>query len=124
MIENEIAFYFTSPVAGKVKEIRRGAKRAITDVIIEVSKKNAYVDFGSGDPKSMDREGVVEKLIESGLWVNFIERPFGIVPDRSAQPDAIYISTFDTAPLALIIIRFLRGKGRKERLTSKKVLMP
>ena len=25
-------------------------------------------------PKSMDRESVVEKLIESGLWVNFIRK--------------------------------------------------
>ena len=40
MIENEIVFLHLS-VAGKVKEIRRGAKRAITDVIIEVSSEIA-----------------------------------------------------------------------------------
>ena len=89
------SFFFTSPVAGKVKEIRRGAKRAITDVIIEVSKRNSYVDFGSGDPKAMDRDAVAEKLIESGLWVNFIERPFGIIPDKILIY-TIYVSTFDT----------------------------
>ncbi|HCE84732.1 MAG TPA: NADH:ubiquinone reductase (Na(+)-transporting) subunit A [Bacteroidetes bacterium] len=116
------SFFFTSPVAGKVKEIRRGAKRAITDVIIEVSKRNSYVDFGSGNPKSMDREGVVEKLIESGLWVNFIERPFGIVPNRSTQPDAIYISTFDTAPLAPDYNQILAWQGKEGRAHFQKGL--
>ena len=65
----------------------------------------------------MDHQ-VVEKLIESGLWVNFIERPFGIVPDRSAQPDAIYISTFDTAPL-LDYNQILGGEGRKGSLPKR-----
>ena len=114
------SFFFTSPVAGKVKEIRRGAKRAITDVIIEVSKRNSYVDFGSGDPKAMDRDAVAEKLIESGLWVNFIERPFGIIPDKDTHPDAIYVSTFDTAPLAPDYNQILAWHGKEGKSLFQK----
>ena len=92
------------------------------DVIIEVSKKTLTWTLVVGIRKSLDREGVVEKLIESGLWVNFIERPFGIVPDHSAQPDAIYISTFDTAPLAPDYNQILAWQGKEGRAHFQKGL--
>ncbi len=37
---------FTSPVSGKIREIRRGAKRVLLEVSIEVSPEQEYIDFG------------------------------------------------------------------------------
>jgi Na+-transporting NADH:ubiquinone oxidoreductase subunit A len=90
----------TSPVSGKVIEIRRGEKRRLEHIIIESDKKEQYVDYGSGDPESMDRLQISEKILASGLWPAIRQRPFAIIGDPEVVPDAIFISGFDTAPLA------------------------
>src|SRR5690554_3670128 len=38
---------FVSPVSGKLTEIKRGAKRVITDLVIEADAEDAYRDFGT-----------------------------------------------------------------------------
>ena len=93
--------FFTAPVSGEIVEIRRGPKRAITDVIILADAKNESLPFGKKAIDSLSREDVVNQLVESGAWTNFIERPFGILADVKGSPKAIHISTFDSAPLAV-----------------------
>lgn len=39
-------------------------------------------------------------MAENGLWPLINERPFDMVPDLDTIPANIFISTFDTAPLA------------------------
>ena len=58
---------YVSPVSGVVREIIRGEKRLLTEVVIgqEGSEK---VDFGSAAPLSLTREQVKEKLLSSGMW--------------------------------------------------------
>ncbi len=91
---------FTSPVSGEVAEIRRGAKRAIDSVIIIADGKNQFKDFGSANPKNLSREDVKAKLKESGCWAFIKQRPFNIVAEPDAVPRDIFISAFDTNPLA------------------------
>ena len=93
--------FFTAPVSGEVAEIKRGAKRAITEVIIRPDKENSFKKFAQADPNDLRREKVVEQLVESGAWTLLNQRPFGVLADVDAIPKAIYISTFDTAPLAV-----------------------
>src|SRR5690554_2704462 len=45
---------FTSPVSGTLKEIKRGAKRRIMEVIIEADVQDTFRDFGKMDPLSGD----------------------------------------------------------------------
>merc|ERR1711879_257316 len=44
--------------------------------------------------------GVKEQILKSGLWPFIKKRPYGIIASPSEKPKSIYISTFDTAPLA------------------------
>lgn len=91
---------FTSPVSGKVTEIRRGAKRKMLEIRIQADGKMDHESFGSTDLKSLSREDITEKLLKSGIWVNIRQRPYSIIADPKDEPKAIYISGFDTAPLA------------------------
>ena len=84
---------FTSPISGKVKAIVRGEKRAIQQVIIENDGKNESIDFGGiNNP--------VEKLLQSGVWPMLRQRPFATIANPDDKPKHIFVSMFDTAPLA------------------------
>jgi Na+-transporting NADH:ubiquinone oxidoreductase subunit A len=91
---------YSSPVSGIVQKIVRGERRRIIEVLIEDDGKDTAETFAKGDPVSMTREQVVENMIESGLWPVIIQRPYGIVASPSDVPRDIFISGFDSAPLA------------------------
>jgi Na+-transporting NADH:ubiquinone oxidoreductase subunit A len=90
---------YVSPVSGVVREIIRGEKRVLTEVIIEQEGTEA-VDFGAADPLTLSPEEVKEKLLTSGLWPVLRQRPYHIVARPGEVPRDIFISAFDTAPLA------------------------
>ena len=87
----------TSPVSGKVKEIVRGEKRKLLAILIETDTEQEYVKF---DAKNDSAESVKKALLESGLWPWIIQRPYGIIANPGIQPKAIFVSAFETAPLA------------------------
>ena len=84
---------FTSPVSGKVKAIVRGEKRAILKIIVESDGKNESIDFSSID-------NPVDKMLCSGVWPMLRQRPFATIANPNERPKHIFISMFDTAPLA------------------------
>ena len=92
---------YASPVSGEVVEVKRGAKRAITEVIILADKEISYKAISAPDLSTVDREGLKSFFLENGVWSMFNQRPFDIVADENVVPRDIFISTFNTAPLAL-----------------------
>ncbi|MCD4698314.1 MAG: Na(+)-translocating NADH-quinone reductase subunit A [Bacteroidales bacterium] len=92
--------HFTSPVSGKITAIHRGAKRKMLEVRIESDGKMNYEDFGAEDPKSLTKEKITEKLLKSGIWAFIRQRPYSVIADPQDEPKAIFISAFDSAPLA------------------------
>lgn len=91
---------FTSPVSGTVKEIRRGPKRVLLEIVIEAGETKEYVDFGKADPNELTRDQIIEKLLKSGLWPLIRQRPYSIIARPEENPKAIFIPAFDTSPLA------------------------
>jgi Na+-transporting NADH:ubiquinone oxidoreductase subunit A len=102
---------FPSPVSGTVAEIKRGDKRVLLEVRIEPDGKNSKIDFGAADPTKLTREDITGKLLKSGLWSLIRQRPYGIIANPDQTPKAIYISAFDTAPLAPDYDFIVNGKG-------------
>lgn len=89
---------FTAPVSGEVAEIRRGDKRSIVEVVILADSQNKYRDFSKVDIKNV--AAVRERLLESGAWTFFHQRPYNVIADAEDTPRDIFISGFDNAPLA------------------------
>jgi Na+-transporting NADH:ubiquinone oxidoreductase subunit A len=91
---------FTSPVSGKVASINRGDRRRILEVELESDGKFESIEFPVADPKKTSAEQVKQTLLASGLWPFIVQRPFGVVANATVTPRDIFVSGFDTAPLA------------------------
>ncbi len=91
---------FTSPVSGVIEEISRGDKRVLEEIRIKADTTPQYEDFGKADPSKTDREAIIEKLLKSGVWPVIRQRPFSIIANPADAPKGIYVSGFDSAPLA------------------------
>lgn len=91
--KNNEKIVFTSPVSGKVKAIVRGEKRAVLQVVVESDGKNEAIDFS-------DINNPIDKMLCSGVWPMLRQRPFATTANPSDVPKHIFISMFDTAPLA------------------------
>ena len=96
----------TSPVAGRVAAIVRGERRKIEAIKIEAdgSGKVKKFDIAGGDARSV--------LLESGLWCVMRQRPYDIVPNPAVAPRDIFVTAFDSAPLAPDFTLLLKGKEK------------
>ena len=91
---------FTSPVSGHVLEIKRGEKRKILEVRLKSDNEIKYKKFNLPAPDELKRQDIIDFMLDSGLWPFIRQRPFSTIADPSQQPKAIFISAFDSAPLA------------------------
>ena len=101
---------YASPVDGKLEAIVRGAKRRIMEVVISVDGTQAERTASPVDFASMSGDDVKAKMLESGLWPFVKQRPLDVVADPSNAPKAIFVSAFDSAPLAPDFDFVLHGK--------------
>jgi Na+-transporting NADH:ubiquinone oxidoreductase subunit A len=90
---------FTSPVSGTVLSVERGDRRKMLEVVVE-RNGSEQIDFGKADPSSLTRDKIKEKLLISGLWPSIRQRPYHVIAKPGDVPKSIFISGFDTAPLA------------------------
>jgi Na+-transporting NADH:ubiquinone oxidoreductase subunit A len=97
--KNNPRVLFTSPVSGTVSAINRGEKRKLLNVAVEPDQTQVYKELKVVDAKA-SRSEIVEMLLESGLWTRIVERPYGVIANPDATPKAIFVSAFDSAPLA------------------------
>lgn len=97
---------FTSPVSGQVKAIVRGEKRRLEAVVVEAGEErhNAVYDI----PRNADEIKVL--MLRCGLWTMLRQRPFGVIANPDDTPKAIFVSAFDSAPLAPNYDFVLQGK--------------
>ena len=90
-----------SPASGIVKEIVRGEKRKLLQILIQADKKQEYVHSNAHEIcKNGTAQELKEALLTSGLWAMIKQRPYGTIADPAKEPKAIFISGFDSAPLA------------------------
>lgn len=98
--KNNPRILFTSPVSGVVSAINRGEKRKLLSVAVEPDQAQQAKEIKVVNPAKAERSEIVEMLLESGLWTRIVERPYGIIANPDATPKAIFVSAFDSAPLA------------------------
>jgi len=91
---------FTSPVSGKIVAINRGERRRILEVVIKADETFEHESFGKIDLDKATREEICSYLLKSGAWPFILQRPYAIIANPHDKPKAIFISGFDSAPLA------------------------
>lgn len=110
---------FTSPVSGTVAAVNRGEKRKVLSVTVTPDATQSYEEFAKPDLQKASREEIVELLLRSGLWPMIVQRPYGIIADPNDTPKAVFISAFDSAPLARITTSCSATSRRISRPASR-----
>jgi Na+-transporting NADH:ubiquinone oxidoreductase subunit A len=103
---------FAAPISGEVIAINRGDKRAITEVVIladKTQKSREIKNLPALD--KANRSAIIEFLCEYGAMPLIRQRPYNMVADPAVVPANIFISTFDTAPLAPDLNLVVEGRG-------------
>lgn len=101
---------YTSPGAGTVVAVNRGAKRKFESVVVRLEGSDEKTFSSASDLGSLNRDKVRENLVESGLWTAFRTRPFSRVPAADTAPHSIFVTALDTRPLAADPAVVLQGQ--------------
>lgn len=91
---------FASPVSGEIVEIERGEKRKILSIKVLPDSDTKYKDFHIGDLDKLAKQDVINILQKSGCWTFIRQRPYSTIANSDDNPKSIFISCFDSAPLA------------------------
>ncbi len=122
---------YCAPVSGEVIAVKRGEKRSIIEVVILADKEMKYRSYEPFDLEKGSREELVAFLLDSGCWPMIRQRPFDVIADPAETPRDIFITTFDSAPLApdpsLVVAgreaAFQKGLDVLNKLTDGKVYL-
>lgn len=120
---------FVSPVSGEVVAVNRGDKRKVLDIRLKSDGQFVSEEFPKVRPSELSAEKVKEAMLNAGFFAFIKQRPYDIVADPNDNPKAIFISGFDTAPLApnyeyVLVGReedFQYGIDALSKLTSGKI---
>ena len=120
---------FCAPVSGEIAEIVRGEKRRILEVRILADQEIKYEDFGAANPNDLSSDDVKAKMLASGVWPFVRQRPYDIIANPNEKPKAIFISGFDSNPLAADVDFILQDKKEEfqagidalKKLTDRKI---
>jgi NADH:ubiquinone oxidoreductase, Na(+)-translocating, A subunit len=124
---------YTAPAGGTVAAINRGHQRVLQSVVIDVEGDEAekFASYPAAELGNLERDKVVDNLVQSGLWTALRTRPYSKVPAVNTAPVNIFVSAMDTNPLAAdpaIVIaeqaeNFQNGLAALSRLTDGKVFV-
>jgi Na+-transporting NADH:ubiquinone oxidoreductase subunit A len=101
---------FVSPVSGVVASVERGARRKVLNIVVEADAEQSFQEFGRQQVAQLSGEQVKELLMNSGLFAFIRQRPYDIVADPTVKPRAIFVSAFDSNPLAPDFELALKGE--------------
>ncbi|MGL4333113.1 MAG: Na(+)-translocating NADH-quinone reductase subunit A [Bacteroidales bacterium] len=122
---------FVSPVSGEVLAVNRGERRKILDICIKADSEIEYVDFGKKNIASMSADEIKASMLQMGLWAFVKQRPYDVIANPSDSPRDIFVTGFDSAPLApnmdFVIngeeANFQLGLDALKKLTNGKVYL-
>lgn len=101
---------FVSPVSGVVLGVDRGERRKILTIRVKPDKEQSYVDFGKKDVAKLTPYEVKLALMEAGIFGFIKQRPYDVVAEPENKPKAIFVSAFDSKPLAPDFDFILKGQ--------------
>ncbi len=100
---------FVSPVSGKVVAVNRGERRRVLSIVVESDGKFESVEYKAKDVFSLSGDEVKADLLNSGLFAFMRQRPYDVIASPADAPRAIFVSAFDSKPLAVDFEVALKG---------------
>jgi Na+-transporting NADH:ubiquinone oxidoreductase subunit A len=99
--KNHPEIKFVTPVSGVVSGVNRGEKRKLESITVKPGVQAEYEQIEVRDNIfSYGAEEMKELLLNLGLWPYIKQRPYDRVANPSDTPRDIFVSAFDSAPLA------------------------
>lgn len=89
---------FVSPAGGVIREIRRGLKRRLLDIIIDVDKQEEIEKHPVLNPQLLSRQELIERLKLGGLFTHIRQRPFNFLANPNKVPRSIFVKAIESAP--------------------------
>ena len=102
---------FVAPVSGKILAINLDEQRKVSSITITRDHKIKHEKFSPKPVIELTGDEVKSEILNAGIWPFIKQRPYDIVADPTNKPKAIFISTFDSAPLAPDYLYSMRGQG-------------
>lgn len=87
-----------SPVNGKITQIVRGEKRVLE--VIEIENEETSIPKRCEIPENLSSSIIQSLMLQNGLWPMLRQRPFSVIPSPDKKPKSLFISCFDSSPLA------------------------
>ena len=100
----------TSPVSGTVKEVRRGDKRKILSIVIQPDGQQNVVTHDTNGWINASEEQLKTLLCNAGFWPYIKQRPYDVVANPATTPKSIFISAYNSAPIAADADFLIQGK--------------
>jgi Na+-transporting NADH:ubiquinone oxidoreductase subunit A len=100
LLENKsvLGQFFVSPASGTIKEIRRGLKRRLVDIVIELDDNERIHTLPSLDPRTASREQILERCSQGGLFAHIRMRPLNLLAKPDLLPRDIFVRAIETLP--------------------------
>lgn len=89
---------WVSPGSGTIKEVKRGLKRRLLDVVIELDDKETPKKRKALDPNKASPEEIKKRLLEGGIFPHIRRRPCNILANPDDTPRSIFIKAIESAP--------------------------
>lgn len=90
--------FFVAPASGVVKEIKRGLKRALQSIIIEITGEELYESFPKLNLANCSREELIQALKTGGIFSKIRSRPLDLLADPNSIPKNIFVKALESAP--------------------------
>jgi len=105
-----------SPASGTVLVVNRGDKRKVLDIRIQSDGQFTSEPFEKIHPSNLSSGQIKQLFSTGGFWPFIKQRPYDVVANPNDTPKAIFISGFDSAPLAPDYDFLLVGKNEDFQL--------
>lgn len=102
---------YSSPVSGEVLEVIRGEKRKLIGIKILADKETRYAEVNIPALETASKDEIIAAMTAHGVWPYIKQRPFDVVANPNKMPKAVFISAFDSNPLAPDFDFAMQGYG-------------
>lgn len=89
---------FVSPASGSIHQIKRGLKRRLVDIVIDLDSEEFYEEHGQINVQSAERREILELFMRSGIFAHIRLRPFNLTPDPKYIPRDVFVTAWESRP--------------------------